>query len=518
MGNYSNGEYFREATAHDRKLRKLILEKADENARKLGMDRREFMASSMGMATTLWCIQFATACSSDKSTTGSKGNPVDGGSLKDGGLCVPPAAMFDENAACTVVGNQGEFIFDVQTHWFSQADTVHFPASVEQLFGGLFASTTEQKYVDDIFMQSDTTMTVLTAWPGATCPDNEDSSQQPCGLPLSNESMQKSRDHINQLACNTQRVLQHVQILPNDLTGIDKQMEIMNQIYCEKLAYGWKMYPGFASNSIDPRGTTGYFLTEDKPRKLIEHGLSLGLNRFCVHKGLPIGNFFESTHNYPSDIGVVANDYKNANFIIYHSAICAGFDQCDPTFKEGPFDPNDPNPKGTNALIKSLLDNNVQPNSNVYAEVGSALNQIQNDTVQAQHFFGKLMKYVGTDRVVWGTDCVIYNSPQPFIQWFRALNIGQDLQSQYGYPALDDTPEGKTNRAKIFGLNSAKLYGIDVNAKRCQINSCTQAMWKQQLEDELGSGRYMFKAPGGPRTWAEYTEHSRQMAKSFRPG
>ena len=51
LGNESNGEYFRPATRKDRKIRRLILEKADENARYLGVDRREFLASAAGMAS-----------------------------------------------------------------------------------------------------------------------------------------------------------------------------------------------------------------------------------------------------------------------------------------------------------------------------------------------------------------------------------------------------------------------------------------------------------------------------------
>ena len=165
MGNRSNGEYFHFQTAYESKLRRFVLEKADENARRVGLDRREFLASAMGMATTLWCINFASGCSSGGSGAGNAGSSAgggagsgagtgggagsggiagsgtgggggsggggagaggSGGTSGDGGLCVPPDAMFDENAACAVIGGN-EFIFDVQTHWFSQEDTTRFP-------------------------------------------------------------------------------------------------------------------------------------------------------------------------------------------------------------------------------------------------------------------------------------------------------------------------------------------------------------------------------------------------------
>src|SRR5262249_10875510 len=152
----------------------------------------------------------------------------------------------------------------------------------------------------------------------------------------------------------------------------------------------------------------------------------------------------------PRDVGIVAKDYPQANFIIYHSAICAGSEQCSESPDEGPYDPNEADPKGVNALIRSLIDNGIGPNQNVYAEIGSAINEVIGNAVLSPHFLGKLMKYVGTAGVVGGTDCVIYGSPHPYIEWFRALTIPDQMQEQFGSPPLD-----ATNKAKIFGLNSA---------------------------------------------------------------
>jgi uncharacterized protein len=502
MKSSSNGEYFHFQTPYEKKLRKFTLEAIDANARKVGIDRRSFLASAMGMATTLWCIGYASGCSSDDNGGGPPGN---------GPLCVPPEAMLDEAAACAAIGGD-QFIFDCQTHWFSREDTVRFPQSVLNQFGLLFGAANEDAYIRSMFLESETHMAILTAWPGTTCPDDPNNTD-PCGLPLSNDSMARSRDYINQLACGTQRVIQHVQVLPNDATGLEKQKEIMTQMYCEKLAYGWKMYPGFAASSIDPSGPSGYFLDEPNARAIIEHGLKLGLNRFCVHKGLPIGNFFEQTHNHPRDIGVVAKDYKNAVFIIYHSAINAGSATMGAAPPEGPYDPNEADPKGVNALVRSLIDNGIGPNQNVYGEVGSALNQIQSNPVTAAHFFGKLMKYVGTDNVLWGTDCVIYGSPKPFIDWFRALTIPEPMQQEFGYPPLDDTA-----KAKIFGLNAARLYDIDVAAKRCQVDACPTAQLRRRLDEEFGTGRWTVQEPGGPKTWDEYVQHTKENAARGRPG
>ena len=78
---------------------------------------------------------------------------------------------------------------------------------------------------------------------------------------------------------------------------------------------------------------------------------------------------------------------------------------------------------GVDVLIKSVQDNGVQPNTNVYAELGSTWRNIMSDPTQAAHLLGKLLKYCGEDNVLWGTDCIWTGSPQPQIAAFRAFKI-----------------------------------------------------------------------------------------------
>jgi predicted TIM-barrel fold metal-dependent hydrolase len=68
---------------------------------------------------------------------------------------------------------------------------------------------------------------------------------------------------------------------------------------------------------------------------------------------------------------------------------------------------------------------------------------------------GKLLRAVGPDRIVWGTDSIWYGSPQPLIDAFRAFEIPARMQEEFGYPALTaDT------KAKILGVNARAVYGI----------------------------------------------------------
>jgi len=78
---------------------------------------------------------------------------------------------------------------------------------------------------------------------------------------------------------------------------------------------------------------------------------------------------------------------------------------------------------------------------------------------QAAHVLGKLLKHVGEDNVVWGTDCLFYGSPQPQIQAFRAFHISDEFQERYGYPKLT-----KELRAKVLGWTPRACTG----SSRCR--------------------------------------------------
>jgi hypothetical protein len=114
--------------------------------------------------------------------------------------------------------------------------------------------------------------------------------------------------------------------------------------------------------------------------------------------------------------------------------------------------------------VKSLLDNGVGPNTNVYAEMGSTWRNIMSDTTQAAHVLGKLLKYVGEENVLWGTDCIWTGSPQPQIAAFRTFKLDPQFARQYGYPTLTDDL-----KRKVFGLNAARLYRVDPVAAKCRI-------------------------------------------------
>ena len=75
---------------------------------------------------------------------------------------------------------------------------------------------------------------------------------------------------------------------------------------------------------------------------------------------------------------------------------------------------------------------------------------------------GQLVKGLGADHVVWGSDAVWTGSPQWQIEALRRLEIPEDMQRKYGFPALGEA-NGRVKNM-IFGENSARLYKYDRRA------------------------------------------------------
>jgi uncharacterized protein len=98
----------------------------------------------------------------------------------------------------------------------------------------------------------------------------------------------------------------------------------------------------------------------------------------------------------------------------------------------------------------------------VYAELGSTWWNLIQRPDEAAHVLGKLLVAFGPDNVLWGTDSLWYGSPQAQIDAFRAFDISPEYQERYGYPAL--TADVK---AKILGLNAARLHGVDTSLRSC---------------------------------------------------
>jgi uncharacterized protein len=362
---------------------------------------------------------------------------------------ITPEMELDLDAAKTVVSGN-EFIFDVQTHhvrtggeWLKRNKT--FAEFVDLLPKDRCQEPdrvnclARDHYIREIFMDSDTSIAVLSAVPPA-----------PVDTPLSTEESAATRAILDSVD-STHRLYIHGLVLPN-IAPLRGQLDGMQKMLEDHRITAWKVYTPWGPDGI------GWML-DDKETGIpfIKKAHSLGVKLICAHKGLPILGF-NSKYAGCRDIGVVAKMFPDMTFIVYHS----GFD---PAVAEGPYDPNDTNVTGINTLIKSLLDHKIGQHGNVYADLGSVWRQTMRKPAVAAHVIGKLLKYVGEDRIVWGTDSIWYGSPQDQIQAFRAFQISEEYQEKYGYPALTDKI-----KAKVFGLNACTPYAITAPTVRQRIS------------------------------------------------
>jgi len=75
---------------------------------------------------------------------------------------------------------------------------------------------------------------------------------------------------------------------------------------------------------------------------------------------------------------------------------------------------------------------------------------------------GMLVKGLGADHVLWGTDAVWTGAPQWQIEGLRRLEIPEDMQKNYGFQPLG--PADGPIKTAIFGGNAARLYSFDKRA------------------------------------------------------
>ena len=488
LGSFSNGEFFHEETPLERRIAREIMVRADDKARKLGMDRRDFLASAMGMATSLSVVNLAASCASGDEFA----RPA-----PDGGYRIPDAATMDCKLAEEVLGGD-EFIFDIQTHHIEHEGAWRTAnPTVGPGLAGLFKSFNgcdledatrcidADAYLHKIFLESDTTIAVLSGFSAPLCTDG---GPEECNNPLGNDALARSVERFNKIA-RSQRVVNHCQVNPKD--HLDRQLAIMEKIHAEFGVWGWKTYPEWS-----PDGKGWALNDEAYGIPMIEKARELGVKVICIHKGIVFPGWDPDASD-PGDCGIVAKAYPDTAFIVYHSAI-----EFDPKPEdEGPYDPD--NDKGTDRLVRTLLENDLA-GKNLYAELGSVWGQVMNEPIMAQHVIGKLVKHFGPDHVLWGSECVWLGSPQPQIEAFRAFQISREFQDKYGYPEL--TAEIK---AKIFGRSAARVYGVDPDAIRCRVPSTATARLKGVMDGELGGRRWSFQEMGGPRTRREFMDLAR---------
>jgi predicted TIM-barrel fold metal-dependent hydrolase len=410
-----------------------------ELARHQGVGRRRFFKTAAGMAAAFIAM-----------------NDVYGPLFSVSAAEAASPDLANERAR----GLADQFIMDMHTH-FLRDDTrlENFVRSREAVgkagWNPALASKPQTlddlkfaNYFKEIYFDSDTKVALISG----------SGSEEPRDWFLTNEMKQDARAKVNRLA-GSRRMFAHAIFMPGMPGWLDK---VDHDIAVLK-----------------PDSFKGYTVGDNTNKHLSRHPWRMddekllypfyeklaraGLVNVCVHKGLYPP---ETSEKFPNllpyadvrDVGKAAKDWPQLNFIVYHSA----FRYTGNSYKDGmaQFE--------RTGRIDWVTDLAEIPEkygvTNVYGDLGQIFAQ---STVAEPRLcaamMGMLVKGLGADHVVWGTDAVWTGSPQWQIEALRRLEIPEDMQKKHGYAPLG-AAEGRV-KSMIFGENSARLYKYDRRAE-----------------------------------------------------
>ncbi len=407
-------------------------------ARRQGVSRRDFLRTGSGMAAALVAL-----------------NQVFGPCYEVSADEVKDQKAFEEKWP------KDQFVFDIQTHhvdvsrkWYDDTPDGRALLSFFRLLRPLAGSTeatldllNRAHYVKEVFGDSDTVMAVISGVPSREWDKN----------PLPPDQMVATRKYVNDLA-GSQRVLSHGLLRPN--LGTKELEEMERQVKVLKVD-AWKMYTGAEL------GEKAWFMDDEKVAyPFWEKTKKLGVKNLCVHKGLPLGAFNEKAC-MPLDLEKAALDHPDLNFIVYHSGF-RGFGTIGRGTGEKVEDPkkDDPQEIPWISAIFRILKKNPKI-KNIYFELGSTFQMTSiRDPELCLHMLGQMIQTAGADHILWGTDSIWGGSPQSQIVRFRKLTMKDELMEKYKYAELTDAVKDQ-----VLGLNAAKLFGVDVAAKRNAIKA-----------------------------------------------
>jgi hypothetical protein len=477
----SNGEYMpAPQTRKQQHVEERTRELSDMASKKLGMDRRRFLRTSGGMAASLLAM-----------------NEVFGHFFD-----VRPIEMFEPAAYAQRGAPPDMFVFDDQLHLVrgSAANTGaalraiaqgpsapgydRNPRNAEGVLdelGNTWSVWNPQlvglpispdsfrivQFVKDVFLDSQVNIGLLSNVTASVITDEGGERRAPRnvtealeGEMLTAAQTAAARDFVNEISGST-RLLAHglLYVGRGNLDYIQQQID-------ENAPDSWKGYniSNAAKVDDDPNSLMRQWRHDDEDVayptfELIEQNYRRlraakpGFNNICVHKGLAPGPP-DPERGHPGDLPKAARDWPSLNFICYHACIQPAFFMYEALeeVQTGSLREEVPDISWTTEFATL-----VAPFPNTYAELGTTwASSIVTFPTVAAHLMGQLMKFMGEDRIVFGSDSVWYGSPQWQIDAMWRFRIPDELRERYGYPELTEQA-----KRKILGLNSARLYGIE---------------------------------------------------------
>ena len=474
----SNGEYMPiPQTRLQKQVEARLRELSEQASGRLGIDRRRFLAGSGGMAAAMLAM-----------------NEVFGPFFR-----VDPMEMLIPSAYAQSAAPADLFVFDDQLHMvrgsrpnlggnlraLAQGPTggganpfnpQGLPDENGEVWGvwnpdlvGLPNDASNAwlvQFIKDVYLDSQVTVGLLSNVTASVVDSGAGPARPPRnareaaeGELLTAAQTAAARDFVNGVSGST-RMLAHglLYVGRGNLDWIQEQIE-------RNSPDSWKGYniSNAAKVDDDPESLMRPWRHDDEDVayptfELIEQNYARlrnskpGFNNICVHKGLAPGPA-DPERGHPRDLPKAAQDWPGLNFITYHACIQPAFFMYDALeeIRSGRLRDGVPDISWTTEYAQLAA-----PHPNCYAEIGTTwASSIVTFPTVAAHIMGQLMKYLGPDRIVFGSDSVWYGSPQWQIDAFWRFQIPEEMRERFGYPEITEQ-----DKRKILGLNSARLYGI----------------------------------------------------------
>ncbi|HEX3991069.1 MAG TPA: amidohydrolase family protein [Acetobacteraceae bacterium] len=426
-------------TPRQREVEARLIDLSDRLAARQGQSRRRFFQTASGMAASFVALNQVFGPLFD---------------VSEAEAATPELAQTRADALA------GQFVIDGHTH-FLRDDTrlmgfVKGREAVGQFGWNKELSGKEQtiadlkygNYVKEIYMDSDTKVALLSNSP----------SDVPEDWFIPQEQVFKTREMVNKQA-GSRRMLAHFTITPGKPGWLDQVDEAIERFQPDS----WK---GYTVGDNTHKELAAYPWHADDQKLMYpfyEKIAKTGIRNVCIHKGLfapAVEEKFPRLRPYAdvNDIGRAAKDWPQLNFLVYHSGYrWVGGNPADGMAE---FDNT-----GRSSWASDLADIPEKYGvNNVYGDLGQlfAWTSVAEPRLSAA-LMGTLIKGLGVDRVVWGTDAVWTGAPQWQIEGLRRLEIPEDMQKKYGFKPLG-AADGPVKTA-VFSGNSARLYALEKHAE-----------------------------------------------------
>lgn len=174
---------------------------------------------------------------------------------------------------------------------------------------------------------------------------------------------------------------------------------------------------------------------------LYERCQSLGIKVLQFHLSLPAGPGYNVEAQRPNGLQNPARDFPDMTFIMHHP-MPMYFDET--------------------LIIASCF-------PNIHLLISPLFQQSLSRPRLVQKMIGELLIWVGSDKLIYGTEGGLGGPTSRYIDAMLNFEIAQDLIEGYGYPQITDR-----DKEKILGLNIARLFDIDVEAKKRELAAASR--------------------------------------------